>query len=93
MPVSATDLLRRAAMPARSNRSSDARSGARPRIGGLLSCQPSAPVAGMNCGAIWKRVASSWPHQPAKRGRVVSRWCRSCTNAPATAPGPLLRYL
>ncbi len=61
MPVSASDLLRSASMPARSNRSSEARNGASPRMGGLLSCHPSAPMAGVNCGAIWKRVVLMAP--------------------------------
>ena len=30
---------------------------------------PAAPCLGMNCGSIWKRMALSPPHQPARRGR------------------------
>ena len=48
------------------------------RIGGLLSCQPSAPGVGTNSGPMRKRLAWSWPHQPAKRGRSVCA-CRACT--------------
>src|SRR5204862_62976 len=39
------------------------------------------------------RVFGSLPNQPARRGRFVLVACRSCTNAPATAPGLALRYL
>jgi kynureninase len=46
----------------------------------------------LNSGRISKRVASLRPHQPSKRGNVSRAW-RACTNAPATAPGPELRYL
>ena len=38
------------------NISSDTRSGASARIGGLHSCQPSAPGVGTNCGPMRKRV-------------------------------------
>jgi len=42
-------------------------SGAIERIGGLESCQPSAPCRGTNSGRIWKRVLGSLPHQPPRR--------------------------
>ena len=42
-------------------------SGAIDRIGGLLSCQPSAPSMALNSGPIRNRVALSWFHQPAHR--------------------------
>src|SRR5256886_17313125 len=73
----------------------EARSGAIDRIGGLLICQPSAEGTGMNSGSrcMRKRVFGSLPNQPASRGNLVLDACRSCTNAPATAPGPALRYL
>ena len=62
-------------------------------IGGFESCQPSAFGRGAKSGPISKRVSGSLPHQPPKRGIDVSRAWRSCTKAPATAPGPELRYL
>ena len=56
------DLARSAASsPALSNISSDARNGASPRIGGLDSCQPSAPVVGTNRGPSGTRVSSRSP--------------------------------
>ena len=41
-------------------------SGAMARIGGLLSCQPSALAIGTNSGwrCMRKRVSGSFPHQP-----------------------------
>src|SRR4030095_16651289 len=74
---------------------SEARSGDIEKIGGLLICQPSAVGTGTNSGSKCRRnrVFGSLPHQTPKRGRLVFIACRSCTNAPATAPGPALRYL
>ena len=65
----------RASAPCRRARTAPATRAAAPapRIGGLLSCQPSAPGVGTNSGPMRKRVAWSWPHQPAKRGRVGVR--------------------
>src|SRR2546430_10760534 len=65
------------------------------KIGGLLICQPSAEGTGINSGSRCKRkrVFGSLPNQPAKRGSLVFVAWRSCTNTPATAPGPALRYL
>src|SRR5256885_7479093 len=65
------------------------------KIGGLLICQASAEGTGMNSGSRCnrKRVFGSLPNQPARRGSFVLVACRSCTNAPATAPGPAFRYL
>src|SRR5207342_1661969 len=90
--VSSSERARNLSMPALANRSSDARSGASPRIGGLLNCQPSAPGVGTKLPSMRKREAWSWPHHPAKRGRVVFAW-RACTKQPATAPGPEFMYL
>ena len=80
--MSRSDFSRRRGMPARRKISSDTRRGASARMGGLESCQPSAP---------WRRhemrthagsaVVLSWPHQPAKRGNAVRAW-RSCTKQP-----------
>src|SRR5437016_12301027 len=74
---------------------SEARNGAIEKIGGLLICQPSADGTGMKSGSRCNlnRVLGSFPNQPARRGSLVLVACRSCTNAPATAPGPALRYL
>src|SRR5262249_52936918 len=65
------------------------------KIGGMLICQPSADGTGIKSGSKCKRkrVFGSFPNQPASRGNLVLLACRSCTNAPATAPGPALRYL
>src|SRR6476661_10122266 len=75
--------------------SSEARKGAIEKIGGLLICQPSADATGINSGSRCNRnrVFGSLPNQPANRGNFVLVACRSCTNAPATAPGPAFRYL
>src|SRR6185312_6287304 len=70
----------------------ETRSGASARIGGLDSCQPSAPGAASNSRRISKRVDSLRPHQPSNRGSLAPAY-RACTNAPATAPGPEFRYL
>src|SRR5437667_4595809 len=81
--------------PASSKIASEARNGAMEKMGGLLICQPSADGTGMNSGSRCKRnrVFGSFPNQPARRGNLVLVACRSCTNTPATAPGPALRYL
>ena len=60
---------RSAGMPASSKTSSDAFIAAMPRIGTLLSCQPSAPGIGWKPGFISKRVDLSCPHQPPNLGR------------------------
>ena len=73
--------------------SSDAASGASDRIGGLLSCQPSAPDSGVNFGSMRNRRSRSCPHQPASRGSVAAAPCRRCTKQPPTAPGPAFKYL
>ena len=80
-------------MPAASKSSSEARSGANASTGGVETCQPTAPLRGTKPGSIWKRVAGSLPHQPARRGSERSRACRAATNAPAGPPGPALTYL
>ena len=43
------------------------------KIGGLLTCQPSADGTGMNSGSscMRKRVFGSLPNQPARRGNFV----------------------
>src|SRR4029077_5886262 len=81
--------------PASSKIASEARNGAIEKIGGLLICQPSADATGLNSGSRCNRnrVLGSLPNQPANRGNFVLVACRSCTNAPATAPGPAFRYL
>src|SRR5439155_26670012 len=81
--------------PASSKVSSEARSGAMEKIGGLLICQPSADGTGMNSGSRFNRnrVFGSFPNQPASRGNFLFVSWRSCTNAPATAPGPAFKYL
>src|SRR6185503_14325007 len=81
--------------PASSKTESDARNGAIEKIGGLLICQASADGTGTNSGSRCNlnRVFGSLPNQPASRGNFVFVACRSCTNAPATAPGPAFKYL
>src|SRR5437762_12314233 len=81
--------------PASSKMDSEARNGAIEKIGGLLICHPSADGTGMNSGSRCNRnrVFGSFPNQPAKRGNFWLVACRSCTNAPATAPGPALSDL
>src|SRR5262249_10313303 len=90
------DFFRRASVPPASSKiESDARSGAIEKIGGLLICQPSAQPTGTNSGSrcSLNRVFGSFPNQPASRGSFVFVPWRSCTNAPATAPGPAFKYL
>src|SRR6059058_4761813 len=81
--------------PASSKIDSEARNGAIEKMGGLLICQPSADGTGTNSGSRCKRnrVLGSFPKHPASRGNLVFVAWRSCTNAPATAPGPAFRYL
>src|SRR5207244_9157325 len=81
--------------PASSKMASEARSSAIEKIGGLLICQPSADGTGTNSGSRCKRnrVFGSFLNHPASRGNLVFVAWRSCTNAPATAPGPAFRYL
>src|SRR6478609_6648199 len=89
------DFCRSPSIPASWKMAREARRGAIDRIGGLLICHPSAEGTGMNSGSrcMRKRVFGSLPNQPARRGKFVLVACRSCTKAPATAPGPALRYL
>src|SRR4029453_19394771 len=87
--------LRASIPPASSKVARDARNGAIEKIDGLLICQPSADATGINSGSRCNRnrVFGSLPNQPASRGNFVLVACRSCTKAPATAPGPAFRYL
>ena len=92
--VSVTDFARKRSRPADSNTSSEAISGASDRIGGLLSCQRSAPFAGVKSGAMRNRVCSSCPHQPsscsepsASRSQP-SIWPCPSTASSTTAPEP-----
>jgi hypothetical protein len=50
--VSRIDFARNSPISAARNISSEAISGAAEKIGGLLTAQPAAPVAGRNSGAI-----------------------------------------
>ena len=70
------DFARNSPMSAARNISSEASSGAAEKIGGLLTAQPAAPMAGRNSGAIWKRVCGSWPHQPDNLDGALPK-CRS----------------
>ena len=82
-------------MPTWSNSASDARSGAIARIGGLQSCQPSAPCAGdEGLVQVHPEAGGRIVAPPAGEAgeRRPSPW-RSCTKQPATAPGPAFRYL
>src|SRR5207247_11205897 len=95
-PVNLLDFARSGSiLPASLKIATDGRNGAIEKIGGLLICQPSADRTGMNSGSRCKRkrVFGSFPNQPARRGRSRLVACRSYTKAPATAPGPALRYL
>ena len=91
--MSRTLRSRSAVMPTLSNSSSDVRTGPIAKIGGLEICHASTVAGGRDTGAISNRVAGSVLHQPSNRGQVGSPRCRSCTNAPASAPGPEFRYL
>ncbi len=92
-PVSRRLRSRSASMPTSSKIRSEASTGAIARIGGLDTCQESAVSTGSRTGPIAKRVASAALHHPCSLGSERSARCRSCTKAPATAPGPALTYL
>ena len=69
--MSRIDFARSAAIPPASSKiANEVRSGAIARIGGLLNCQESAEGTGIKSGSscMRKRVAGSFPHQPARRG-------------------------
>ena len=72
-------------MPAASNSSSEATTGASEKIGGLLSCQDSTPPAASKPDCMRKRDSSRLPHQPLRCGGASSPAWRSGTNRPAIA--------
>jgi hypothetical protein len=80
-------------MPTSSKICSDASTGAIAKIGGFETAQASAVSTGDRVGAMSNRVRGSVLHHPASLGSVRSPRWRSCTKAPASDPGPALRYL
>src|SRR5690606_38299239 len=92
-PVSFSDFSLKASIPTSLNISKDAFMAAIDKIGGLLSCQPSAPGITSSGCLILNLVALLWLHHPANRFSFLLCAYFSCTNKPPKLPGPEFKYL